>query len=430
MNILRLLFIFTLLFSSTIFASTITVQGQNNSNVDRAAIQSAINSASSGDVIKLMGVFQLDGQQIFINKSNLTIQGAGAAGNWSTVINGQTTGGIPNGDINGNYNNRGFGFGPTTGIISNVTIQNIKFTGLNRAISVSPSFQTTSTNCSAITITQGSANNINIQNNWFDNDIRAVDSFGTSNHVSVINNLLSNIQSRGILFIGTITTCSPFPPGYILIGLPKFTNISGNTIQNDTSDFPIEVLAADNLTVSNNTIINSNNFVPIVVQGITNSIVSKNAVEGGSNTLSGIFAETIIGADLSWPVQVEPIQNSKIMNNQIKNSLIGIIVDNAVSTLSVSNNQFSHSGFVDIFLCEGNADGLSGNFCDFYFSEFGPTPPSSNNTVITTNFSNSVIDLGTNNKLLGTQKLLNNPNVPQSIKNKLINGAIGRMPLN
>ena len=60
---------------------------------DRALIQSAVNNAASGDVLMLVNTCQLDGTQVFIAKSNLTITGAGRAGNWSTVVQGIADGG-------------------------------------------------------------------------------------------------------------------------------------------------------------------------------------------------------------------------------------------------------------------------------------------------------------------------------------------------
>ena len=64
----------------------ITTVNCTGNPTDRALIQSAINNAGSGDTIMLVGTCQLDGTRVFITKSNLTITGAGAAGNWSTVV--------------------------------------------------------------------------------------------------------------------------------------------------------------------------------------------------------------------------------------------------------------------------------------------------------------------------------------------------------
>ena len=119
---------------------------------DRALIQSAINNAGSGDTIMLVGTCQLDGTRVFITKSNLTITGAGAAGNWSTVVKGiASTSGTPVGD-NGFPDfllfNRGFQIGDISGnsVVKNVGISNIKFSTLNRAVIVSPQIGEITTN--------------------------------------------------------------------------------------------------------------------------------------------------------------------------------------------------------------------------------------------------------------------------------------------
>lgn len=110
----------------------ITTVSCTGSSSDRALIQSAINNAGSGDTLMLVGTCQLDGTQVFIIKSNLTITGAGAAGNWSTVVQGIASGdGTPVGDgglPSELLFNRGFQIGDTSGNsqVQNVLIENIK----------------------------------------------------------------------------------------------------------------------------------------------------------------------------------------------------------------------------------------------------------------------------------------------------------------
>jgi hypothetical protein len=118
---------------------------------DRALIQTAVNSAASGDVLMLVGTCQLDGTQVFITKSNLTITGAGQAGNWTTVVQGIAGGGgLPVGDQPNALFNRGFQIGDNSGnsVVKNVDIQNIKFSTLHRSVIVGPQIGQTSPQCS------------------------------------------------------------------------------------------------------------------------------------------------------------------------------------------------------------------------------------------------------------------------------------------
>ena len=162
--------------------NNITPVNCTGSPTDRALIQSAVNNAASGDVLMLVGTCQLDGTQVFITKSNLTITGAGKAGNWSTVVQGIADGsGHPVGD-NATFFNRGFQIGNTSGnsVVKNVEISNIKFSTLHRGVIASAQIGGNTSQCSGTTAGTGSASSIVVENNWFDNDDRAAQSFGYS----------------------------------------------------------------------------------------------------------------------------------------------------------------------------------------------------------------------------------------------------------
>ncbi len=63
------------LFAVPASAATVSVVGENDVNVDRQNIQDAIDSAPGEELrVILQGTFQLDGQRIFVTRSNLTIK--------------------------------------------------------------------------------------------------------------------------------------------------------------------------------------------------------------------------------------------------------------------------------------------------------------------------------------------------------------------
>ncbi len=355
---------------------------------DRALIQSAVNNASSGDVLMLVGTCQLDGTQVFITKSNLTITGAGKAGNWSTVVKGIASGGgTPVGDQGSPtflLFNRGFEIGDNSGNsqVKNVDISNIKFSTLHRAVSVRPQVGQTTTQCSGTTVGTGSASSIIVENNWFDNDDRSGQMYGTVNSISFQNNLVTNATSGNFDFVveGQIVPCGG-GAGFVSIGVPTNSAIAGNSISGGTELVPILVFGADKISITDN-----------------------------------IFS----GVGVPFMVFLSEDSNSQLSNNQIdcgvSNGVLGVGIDSDTTGYSVINNRFVSSSIADIVLCGTVANTI----CD------GGTPPSFQNKVVTTNFGNSVIDNGTNNQLLGTQNLINNSSVPAGVKNKLIGGAVGR----
>jgi hypothetical protein len=201
---------------------------------DRALIQTAVNNAGSGDVLMLVGTCQLDGTRVFITKSNLTITGAGKAGNWSTVVQGiASAGGTPEGDQGSTFFNRGFQIGDDSGNsqVKNVDISNIKFSTLHRGVIVDPQVGQTTTQCSGATVGTGSASSIVVENNWFDNDDRSAQVFGTANNVAFQNNLVTNATVGNFDFImeGQLVLCAG-GAGFVSIGVPTNSAIAGNSI--------------------------------------------------------------------------------------------------------------------------------------------------------------------------------------------------------
>jgi hypothetical protein len=400
----------------------ITTVNCTGNPTDRALIQSAINNAGSGDTIMLVGTCQLDGTRVFITKSNLTITGAGAAGNWSTVVKGiASTSGTPVGD-HGFPDfllfNRGFHIGDISGNsqVKNVGIENIKFSTLNRAVIVSPQIGEVTTTCSGETVGTGSASSILVDNNWFDNDNRSAQIFGTANNVTFQNNLVTNNTAGDIDFLtdGQLQGCNGGAGVLFPIGIPANSAIVGNSISGGKEGLaPIAVFGCDKLTVANNILSTIGApFAMIILFEYSNSHVSNNQINAGGIAI-GIYASDFMDATPGFPPNSSNVQ---VNNNTISNGIPGVGIDSDTTGYSVINNRFASSSIADIVLCGTIANAV----CD------GGTPPSFQNKVVTTNFSNTVIDNGSNNQLLGTQNLINNSSVPAGVKSKLIGGAKGR----
>ena len=384
---------------------------------DRALIQSAVNNAASGDVLMLVNTCQLDGTQVFITKSNLTITGAGKAGNWSTVVQGIASGGgTPVGD-GATFFNRGFQIGNTSGnsAVRNVEISNIKFSTLHRGVIASAQIGGNTSQCSGTTAGTGSASSIVVENNWFDNDDRAAQSFGTANNVNFQNNLVTNATGGAVDFIieGQVVGCNG-GAGFLSIGVPINSAVAGNSVSGGNESQPIIVIGADKIAVTDNSLaaLSGLPFGMIQLSELSNSQVSNNQIDGGG-TAPGVAASDFQSANPGFPPNSS---NDRITNNIISNAVPGVGVDSDTTGYSVVNNQFVNSSTADIVLCGT----VLNAFCDG-----GPTP-SFQNKVVTTNFGNSVIDNGTNNQLLGTQNLINNASVPAGVIANLIGSAVGR----
>lgn len=396
---------------------------------DRALIQAAIDAAGTNDTLLLNGTCQLDGKKIYIDKSNLTITGVGAAGGWSSVIKGLAdANGLPQLDKDtptrtlwnralfvGDKNNSG------NAVISNVTISNIKFSTLNRSIAVQASFGQTSQYCRDHFAGAGSASNIVIQDNWFDNDVRAGQVYGRAQDIKMRNNIATNgFDQEGNFYLGVSgrVACYSDAEDNVAfngdIGTPKNISLTGNNLTTVNSCSSINTQSADSVEISNNTLKGSGFVASVWINnGVVNSRVVSNYVDGTSPAGVipwGIFASDDIGVPSAS-------NNNTISNNTIVNEEAGIVIDANTQGYSIINNRVANSSFVDIFLCD------NGNL---YYCAPGGNVPSYNNKVVTTNFSNKVFDGGRNNKLLGTSKLLNSRKVPSAVKAAKIKAALGR----
>lgn len=421
-TILAFLVMIVLSFTASVYAhaatTTVNCRGKQT---DRALIQKYINKAAPGDTINLAGTCQLDGTAIFINTSNLTIQGAGASGNWSTVLLGLTdSNGVPLNDQPGptfQYFNHGISIGPSNNTISGVAIQGIKFKNLNWPVDISPSIAGNTHLCSGITITTGNASHISVTDNWFDNDGLAVSNFGVGDHINIENNLITNmgvltnsdagLGAFDISVVGQLNLCSNSDNSisFAAVGTTSFLNITNNTIKNDKSRLPFFILANSAVITNNNITAGPNingslgmdNIVGATVMdlGIANSVIIGNIINGIGLTSPAI--------QIDYPfVPFNQPTTSFLALNTIINSApftgVGISVDSSVSGATMIGNLFNNISSTDYLLCDANANTNATAAANCYPNGSGS---SFNNTIVSTNPNTTVMNLGTNNTIQG-----------------------------
>jgi parallel beta-helix repeat protein len=342
----------------------VTVYGSNNIAVDTAALQSAIDNAPKNGTVELVGTFQLDGTLVEINRDHITIEGHaidadndGAVNedwadgvdndgdglidedDWDAQINGLLDGdGLPVDDVvapDFAFVNRGLTVWGITEDFNQITIRNISFFGLNRAIQFGPDTRfADGLLCDDVVVTGGSVSNAVVEGNRFDNVDRGFQIFGDSTNVSVRNNLFTNwVRATALPLVSTGAFCfdsngddSAFP-----VGNPLGTSITGNVfIGGTTGAIFVGATATD---LRGNTI----SYAPngIFIQG-TNNQAQHNAIDNVNN---GIFLAGVSDGTL-------------VANNTVAGAGFSGIFFMEASGGTALNNHFSDIGYVDYFLDE------------------------------------------------------------------------------
>jgi hypothetical protein len=267
---------------------TIVVTGQNDSSIDRPAIQAAIDAAPKNGTVLLQGTFQLDGVELFVRKSHLAIvgialdndgdhrvnedwadgqdndgDGAIDEDDWDAVLQGVLDGsGQPDqGSFPAEPGNPGrslFNRGIAVQADDNVVIRDLKFTGMTRGVAfggeilVQPGVY-----CDEIQRTHVLTKNSAAERNLFDNMQRGVQVFGVAKNVVFRDNIMIN-EGLGapILVVGDAAGCwendeTPRPEGF-LIGRPEGTQITGNYVAH-RNRYVIQIVAGDSTMLRDNT---------------------------------------------------------------------------------------------------------------------------------------------------------------------------------
>jgi hypothetical protein len=342
-------------------------------------------------------------------------------GTKNTVLQGLTdSSGAPQGDGPAptvNYYNRGVRIGPANGLLSNITIKDLKFSSFRVAVDIIPHISSSSNRCDSYTTTSGTGSNIVVENSTFDNNWVPIEVAGASNNVQINGNSFTNSSRNDIVLWGqkppyyciAVDPNAPLPD----VGAPAYASIIGNTNNNNQFFIAIDLIAVDNVLVANNTLSEGNFGEIFYMSGVTNSLIIGNTLDGGGTT--GLAAGFFVSDKVFSTTQPNlTSKNVLIANNQINNTLPGVIIDSSTQGYSMVGNSFTGTlrGYPpygvpdegDILLCDNGSaltNTCSGNGGGASF----------NNNVIATSCT-QVMNLGIKNTLFGLLSVstdINNP---------------------
>ncbi len=260
-----------------------TVVGRFDAEVDRSSIQAAIDSAEPNSTIELVGRFQLDGQFLNVEKAHLTLRGRaddndgdGAVNeDWADQVDNDGDGAVDEDDwdaqlvgVTGedgrpapgpplSLYNRAVVSDALPGAVEGITIRDIKFSNFHRAVDFSGDHSVPEgARCEDVITTSGSADNVVVRSNWFDNNNRAVQVFGAARGATVESNLFTN-NTTGILLVSGEAFCraADGSDSSFAIGGPEGTKILNNRVI--TTAFGV-------LATSGSTETRDNQMLPIV----------------------------------------------------------------------------------------------------------------------------------------------------------------------
>lgn len=373
-------------------AATLTVTGRNDAAVDRPNLQQALDAAAPGDTILLDGTFQLDGVSLFLAEDRLTLEGrvidddgdgranedwADGADNdgdgavdeddWDAALLGVDDGsGGPAGDVSPRqFFNRALRIEGVTGVVRQIAVRHLLFARHNRAVSISADHRFGSGSaCEDVELTGGLARGITIEHNRFLDNERDVQLLGAAHGVAVRDNVMTGATEFPVLLAGESLPCllpdnsrSALP-----VGRPENTLVAGNRMQG--------LVAAVFSSETGSTKVQDNDasgdFVGFLISDDVGASLLGNRINGG---VAGILLDDVTGAGGS----------SSARNNRVTGALFGVLFSSATGD-TAANNELIGSGVADVLL----------------------DVTSAGNTVVATDFATAVIDLGSDNRLLGT----------------------------
>ena len=395
-------------------ASTITVVGQDDVAVDRAAIQAALDSAEPRDTIELFGTFQLDGTWLIIKDSRLTVEGRAVDNDgdgrvnedpvdgedndgdaavdeddWDAVLNGIA-------DVDGSpmldgspatLFNRGLIVDAGGGTLRQLTVRNIKFSTFNRAISFAPQFAPSSNICEdLLAAPAGAVDGVTVEGNWVHNSFRGIQFFNDVRNLTVTGNFVTGAEQNGVLIVGEVQGCTwaNGDDGSVPIATPTGGRISGNAIignppaGGNAIGRGVNVSGGRQITVDTNWINEHRHGV---------RVYGGSGIHVHHNRISEMYRHGLLG--------VGETAQTFFANNTVRDALRGVGLYEGSGFRVVNNDTLASEA--DVFL---DADSFE-------------------NMVIATDFFTQVVDLGTDNTLVGTLAMITNPGVSDDVRAKL-----------
>jgi hypothetical protein len=325
--------------------------GKNDINVDRQAIQAAIDSAPGQALtIKLRGTFQLDGTDIQINRSDLIIKGDRQGAILNGLVDPATGFPVIVNPPEQLAGNRGIVLG-RSGSVRNIVIKDLTLTGMRTAI-----FATGRLDGVAV-------ENVLIKNNTISNTLFgvSVDDVAT---IGIVNNHISDAFNNGIFFQsevtdavikGNLVSTSDDRPGSIPTPLQindtlAFADISRNTFQGGVAALLLWANAT-NVTVTNNCVRDGGTQGPdefraggIVVGGPVLVDLDGSGFVIENNSYNNNVWSFLVGTPESRDIWL----TSRAYNNAVLESLGTVVKDEEIS----NNNSVVFHGDGDPGFCD------------------------------------------------------------------------------
>ena len=411
---------------------TITVHGENDEAVDRQAIQNAIDAAESGDTVELAGTFQLDGQRIYINRSRITLTGEAVDNDldeavnedwvdgldndgdgevdeddWDTVVKGiKNPDGSPAGDTCPTVFNRGLVVIGLNETHRKIVISNLKFTDFHRALEFHPETDCSdSLLCESCVVTQGALDGVTVEGNRFDNNNRAAQALGQVSHLTFRRNVVTG-GSIAVLTVGERVGCrlpdcvssaaNHFP------GRPTAVDVSDNRIEAWEGDYAVLSVRSNHTTMRRNLV--------------------KGRIDSTSDFRTSISENTVLDTDFAIWVWGHGAEKITVLHNQVQGGRFPFGAWGDTPGSHFANNRVVDAETIGLWFLAG-ANGVTAlnnefiNTADEVHIHLGPT--TFDNKVIATDFTTTVVDEGSNNMLVGTLAMVNNPGVPDEVRAQL-----------
>jgi hypothetical protein len=333
------------------------------------AVQSAIDSAESGDVVEVVGRCFLDGglynearlgkslgASLYIDRSGVTLRGVTRDGHAAALIGVTLPSGAPATDCDHPAAecavgqppprlsfNRGIRFGN----VQDVKIERFEITGHHRAIIASGGSEPTSGWCEDFFAGAPFENKgLRIEGNHFPWNNQHVSVFGSAERITVEHNLFGE-ASLGVSFLGGedgLTCYDPVLNAFVRQSLPspEKPTVNDNVFVGAGGTASI-VFDRSNKGEARRNVIDATRTFGIVLRGDPHVTASDNWVRGNP---AGIFAS---------------LSGGKITHNTLVENQRGIVVHalrpgDFASGYRMSQNTFEGSGIVDIWLGSSSHD--------------------------------------------------------------------------
>ncbi|HKJ18796.1 MAG TPA: right-handed parallel beta-helix repeat-containing protein [Xanthomonadales bacterium] len=233
----------------------VNLKGKNDADIDRSAIQDAIDSAPGKSLtIKLSGTFQLDGLDIIVDRSDLVIKGVRGG---ATLLGKLGEDGQPIDDFD-NFPNRGF-LVESVNPLTNIEIKDLALSGFRTPVFIRGQ--------------ENEISDVRVKNHHIENSFFGVTAIGAASDVLIANNSVIDATNTGVSVFGTSA------------GRPTDIHIVDNHITGAVSN-GILIINLSDTVISNNYLATSPSAfdgVPLFVDGTnSNVLVDSNTTQGGA----------------------------------------------------------------------------------------------------------------------------------------------------